>query len=346
MTERVLISGGTGYIAGHTVRQLLAQGYHVTATVRDLQRSAALAHLRDLPGARERLELVKANLLGNDPFSEFVAEADFVLHMASPYRVTVDDPKRDLLEPAIHGTQSMLKACAKSSRVRRVVVTSSMAAITDEPDVNHTLTEDDWNVKSSLARNPYYYSKVCAEQAAWDFYAKQRFPWDLVAINPFLVMGPSLTERLNESPKILADLMTGKYPAIVPLAWGIVDVRDVARAHVNALSAEKASGRYICAAAVRSMRQVVEVLKQHGFAKAKFPTLSLESQVGTRLARLAGYFQPKGVRSYLRTHLGRTPRFDNGKIQRDLAIEFRDVDTTIVDTALDLARWGHVPQPD
>ncbi len=110
MPERVLISGGTGYIAGHTIMQLLEAGYHVTATVRDPQQIAALAYLRDLPGASGRLELVKANLLSDDPFSEHVANADFVLHMASPYAVTVKDPQRDLLEPALRGTVSMLEA--------------------------------------------------------------------------------------------------------------------------------------------------------------------------------------------------------------------------------------------
>ena len=345
MPARVLISGGTGYIAGYTIIQLLEAGLHVTATVRDPQNSAPLKHLVELPGADGRLELVKANLLGNDPFTEYAASADYVLHMASPYVITVKDPQRDLLEPAVRGTEAMLEACARSSTVKRVVVTSSMAAVTDEPDGSHTLTEADWNERSSLTRNPYYYSKVCAEKAAWAFVDKHQPAWDLVAINPFVVLGPSLTSRINESPGVLADLMNGKYPAIFALNLGIVDVRDVAAAHVRALTAERASGRYICAAGVRSMRNIIAVLRNNGFGHTKLPSLSLESDFGIKLSRFAARFQPKGVRSYLQTHLGGTPKFDNGKLRADLDLSFRDIDTTIVDTALDLARWGHVPQP-
>ena len=265
--------------------------------------------------------------------------------MASPYVVSVQDPQRDLLEPAVHATVSMMKACAAAPKLKRVVVTSSMAAITDEPDENHTLTEDDWNTKSSLERNPYYFSKVRAEKSAWEFVEKNRPDWDLVTINPFLVMGPSLSARLNESPKVVADMLTGKFPAIMPLTWGIVDVRDVATAHVRAMSAGQASGRYVCAADVRTMRQVVDHLKRNGFAGSKLPSMSMDSSFGLMLARVLANFQPSGVRSYLRTHLGRTPRFDNSKIRRDLGLEFRDVDATVVETARDLVKWGHVPQP-
>ncbi|MEM9056177.1 MAG: NAD-dependent epimerase/dehydratase family protein [Pseudomonadota bacterium] len=345
MPERVLISGGTGYIAGHTIVQLLDAGYHVTATVRDTQQTAALAYLRALPGADERLDLVKANLLGNDPFTEFAASADYVLHMASPFIVTVKDPQRDLVEPAVLGTRAMLEACAASSTVKRVVVTSSMAAVTDEPDGAYTLTESDWNETSSLTRNPYYYSKVAAERAAWEFVANRSPAWSLIAINPFMVFGPSLSPRINESPRVLVDILTGRMPAIVPLTWGIVDVRDVAAAHVRALTVDAANGRYICAADLRTMREVVTLLRNNGFANAKLPSLSLESPLGMKFAGLLANFQPKGVRSYLKTHLGHTPAFDNGKLRRDFDFEFRDVDATIIDTALDLARWGHVPQP-
>jgi len=345
MTEQVVLSGATGFIAGHTIELLLAGGYHVVATMRDPAQTDSVAHLTALPDADKRLELVQADLTTDGAFDAYVRDADYVLHMASPYIVTVRNPQRDLLEPALRGTMSMLESCSKANHLKRVVLTSSMAAITDEPDDAHMLTEDDWNEKSSLSRNPYYYSKVRAEKAAWDYVARHSPAWDLVVINPFMVMGPSMSRRLNESTKIVADMLNGKFPAIMPLTWGIVDVRDVAKAHVLAMTAPSAAGRYICAAQTRPMRAIVDLLKRSGFSGSKLPSLSMESALGTKIAYGLSYVQPKGVGTYLRTHLDRTPRFDNSKIRHDLKLEFRDVDATIVDTAVDLAHWGHTKKP-
>ena len=122
-----------------------------------------------------------------------------------------------------------------------------MAAVTDEPDSNRVLTEDDWNTRSSLERNPYYYSKTLAERGAWDFVRQRQPLFDSIAINPFLVIGPSLVPGLNTSNQVFVDLLKGTYPGIVGLTWGFVDVRDVAAAHVRAMDTPSASGRYICA---------------------------------------------------------------------------------------------------
>lgn len=343
MSSHVLISGATGFIAGHTIEALLAAGHRVTGTVRNPADEAATAHLRALAGAGERLRLIGADLRAPHAFDDAVADVDYVLHMASPYQLTVADPDRDLVQPAVRGTLAMLEACARSRSVRRVVVTSSMAAVTDEPDGSRVLTEADWNEKSSLARNPYYYSKVCAERAAWDFVARQRPAWSLVTINPFIVIGPAQTRAVNESNKIFVDLMAGAYPAIMPLTWGFVDVRDVAAAHVRALAAPDAEGRYLCAGATRSMRDVVTLLRAQGYGHTRLPKLSLESALGVKLAWLASWTQPSGVGTYLRSHLGRVPRYDTTKIRRDLGLAFLDVDTAILDTCRDLVRWGHVP---
>jgi nucleoside-diphosphate-sugar epimerase len=345
MADRVLISGASGFIASHTIARLLDEGFEVVGTVRDPSRNESIAHLNALPGAAERLSLVAADLNDADPFGAYATEVDYVLHMASPYQLTVKDPQRDLVDPAVHGTVSMLDACATSSRVKRVVVTSSMAAITDEPDRDHVLTEADWNEKSTLGRNPYYLSKTAAERAAWDFVEKQSPAWDLIVINPFLVVGPAMTRSVNESNRILADLLNGKFPAIMDLTWGFVDVRDVALAHVRALTTHQANGRYLCAAETRSMREVVGVLAANGFGKARLPKMGMDSPFGNRLALLAAYLQPKGVKSYLQTHIGRIPRFDHAKIVNDLGIEFRSVDGSIVEACRDLADWGHVKPP-
>jgi dihydroflavonol-4-reductase len=342
MTTRVLLSGATGFIASHTIAALLAAGHEVVGTVRKPDNLAATAHLRSLPGAAERLELVGADLETPGAFDAHARDVDYVLHMASPYQLTVADANRDLVQPAVQGTRNMLAACAGSPRVKRVLVTSSMAAITDEPDSERVLTEADWNTRSSLTRNPYYFSKAEAERAAWDFHRATQPPWSLVVINPFIVIGPSMVKAVNESNKILVDLMNGAYPAIMSLTWGFVDVRDVADAHLRALSSPLANGRYLCAGETRSMRELVALLRATGYAHTRLPKFGLDSAIGNKLALLAAYTQPKGVASYLRSHLGRVVRYDNGKIQRDLGVGFRPLASSVAETAADLVRWGHV----
>ena len=145
--ERVLVTGASGYIASYIVRDLLAEGYTVRGTVRDPNKVAELAHLRAMPGAPERLELVAADLLTPGAFDPHMSGCATVMHTASPYKLDVKDPQKDLVEPALLGTQNVLEAVARSSTVKRVVLTSSMAAITDEPDENHVLTEADWNTE-------------------------------------------------------------------------------------------------------------------------------------------------------------------------------------------------------
>ena len=151
-----------GFIASHVIERLLAAGHHVTGKVRDPAREAKTAHLLAMDGAPERPALVAADLTDPDPFLAHM-DVDVVMHMASPHAVDVADPQRDLVDPAVRGTRSALDAAARSPRVRRVVLTSSMAAITDEPD-GRVLTEADWNEGSSLDRNPNYYSKTLAER--------------------------------------------------------------------------------------------------------------------------------------------------------------------------------------
>jgi nucleoside-diphosphate-sugar epimerase len=340
-TAPVLVTGAGGFIASRIVEQLLARGYRVRGTMRSLKKERELAALRGLPGAAERLELVEADLNSPGAFDQPVRACEYVMHTASPYSLHVADPQRDLVDPAVNGTASVLAACQRAASVRRVVLTSSMAAITDEPDGSRVLTERDWNVKSSLQRNPYYYSKTVAERAAWQFIEREKPPFDLVAINPFLVIGPSLVPSLNTSNEIFVDLLNGRFPGIVGLTWGLVDVRDVAEAHPRAMETPAAHGRYICAGDCASMRRVVDLLKRNGW-KDKLPSISLDNAIGNVIVQLASFAQPKGIGSYLRSHIGRVPRYDTSKIRGELGMQFRPVDASILDTMADLKRWGHI----
>jgi dihydroflavonol-4-reductase len=222
------------------------------------------------------------------------------------------------------------------------VLTSSAAAITDSADgVVHT--EADWNDRSSLTRNPYYYAKTLAERAAWEFMETERPGFDLVAVNPFYVLGPSLVPSVNTSHITLIGLTNGRVPAIVALPLPIVDVRDVAQAHILAMENPDASGRYLVAARTRTLRQVVDLLRANGWDKRyRLPSLGFDTGFGVPLSKFVANFSPSGTRSYLKTHLGGQMRFDSSKVRNELGLEFRDVDQTILDTMEDLDRWGHL----
>ena len=338
MQQKLLISGASGYIAGHVVEQALAAGHLVTGTVRNPQDTAKVAHLTAMAGP-DRLQLVAADLNAADPFTAH-ADVDAVLHLASPYVLNVRDPQRDLVDPAVQGTLSMLRAAAAHPRVKRVVMTSSMAAVTDSPE-DRVLTEADWNTRSSLTRNAYYYSKTLAEKAAWDFMAREKPGFTLVVINPFLVVGPSHTVAINTSPQSMLNILKGTYPAVLALTWGFVDVRDVAAAHIAALERPLAAGRYLCVSENLSMAQAIEVMRAEGYA-GKYPKIDLSGPFGTALMKLASYSQGQGTGSYLRTHLGRVPRYDTTKAQRDLGMRWRPAAESLRDTLADLVRWGHL----
>jgi dihydroflavonol-4-reductase len=278
-TTKVCVTGASGFIASHIVQQLLAEGYAVRGTVRNPE-SDSCEHLKGLEGAPERLELVAGDLLDPAPWDAAVAGCDAVMHTASPYSLDVDDPQRELVDPALKGTRHVLEACARAG-TERVVVTSSMAAITDEPDSDRVLTEGDWNEKSSVDRNPYYYSKTVAEKEAWRLAEEHEL--DLVVINPFLVIGPDLSPGLNTSNALFVDLLTGTYPGIMRLTWGFVDVRDVAQAHVLAMKSPDAAGRHICAAGTMPMRELVEFLGEKGYGEGrKLPSLGMDCAAGDR----------------------------------------------------------------
>jgi dihydroflavonol-4-reductase len=337
-TAPVCVTGATGFIAAHIIRDLLARGYRVRGTVRNPGRKADLGFLTSLPGAAERLELAAADLLEAKSWDAAVAGCEYVMHTASPYQIDVKDPQRDLVDPAVMGTRHVLDACRRAA-AKRVVLTSSMAAVTDEPDVNHVLTEADWNTKSTLERNPYYFSKVLAEREAWKIVNEEKAGFDLVVINPYMVIGPSLSPGKNYSTQMFVNLAKGAYPAIPALTWGFVDVRDVSAAHVRAMETPSASGRYLCVGDRLSLRDVAGIMREAG-VRGRIPTIGMDNAFGTAVLKLLSYTQPKGMGSYMRSHLGGVPAYDTSKIRRELGLEFRPARASVLDTLQDLRHRG------
>ena len=338
----VCVSGASGFIAAHVVRELLERGYQVRGSVRGNPSERRFEVLRSLPGARERLTLHTADLMEGGVWGRLVAGCDAVVHAASPYLLDAADPKRDLIDPAVAGTRHVVGAAIEAG-VARVVFTSSLAAVTDEPETGRVFTEADWNERSTATRNPYYASKAAAERAAWALEAQAGQGFRLVSINPALVIGPSLGSALNTSNAVVRDLLMGVSPVLVALDWLVVDVRDVARAHVAALELDEAHGRYICAHEGVSMVDMARMLRREGLARGyPLPTLRLVGPLGTALARAFARTRPAGTRGYLLTHLGKSLAADGSRITRELGIAYRDVRETLRDTVVDLERWGHL----
>ncbi|KAK6928777.1 NAD-dependent epimerase/dehydratase, partial [Dillenia turbinata] len=233
----VAVTGASGYIASWLVKLLLEQGYAVRASVRDPSDPRKTEHLVGLDGARERLKLFKANLLEEGCFDSLVEGCDGVFHTASPILLSPHVQPEELIEPAVKGTLNVLGSCAKAPSVKRVVITSSLASVVCS---GKALTSD------AVFDETWYSDPVFCEEnkAAWDF-AKEH-DIDLVTLHPGIVIGPLLQPTLNFSAEFVLNLLNGK--AIIPEpTYKIIDVRDVALAHIKAFETLSANGRYILA---------------------------------------------------------------------------------------------------
>ncbi len=344
ITEKpVCVTGASGFIASHIVSQLLAEGYRVRGTVR--KSAEHYPYLLQLPGAGERLELVEADLLRSESFLPAFRECAFVIHTASPYVINVRDPENDLVKPALEGTAAVMEAAAAAGTIKRIVLTSSVAAITDEPDSTKVFTERDWNTRSSLQRHPYHYSKTLAERAAWNYIEQNRPRFDLVSINPAMVTGPSIGPAINTTNAMIRDFMIGVYPGILDMNWGFVDVRDTARAHIIAMEKESASGRYLCSASLMHMRELVELLRLSGYADYPLPKRDLTGRFGTALMIALSWTLPRDTGTYIRTHIGRSIRYGCGKIKQDLGMSFMPVMESILEAVEDMISKGHLAPP-
>nr|QBL52487.1 aromatic aldehyde reductase [Populus trichocarpa] len=260
----VCVTGASGYIASWIVKLLLSRGYTVKASVRDPNDPKKTQHLRALRGAQERLELVKANLLEEGSFDSIVEGCEGVFHTASPFYHDVKDPQAELLDPAVKGTLNVLGSCARHPSIRRVVLTSSVAAVAynGKPRTPDVVVDETWFSDPNLCRESklwYVLSKTLAEDAAWKF-AKEK-DMDLVAINPAMVIGPLLQPTLNTSAAAILSLIKGAQ-TFPNASFGWINVKDVANAHIQAFELSSASGRYCLVERVAHYSEVVKILRE------------------------------------------------------------------------------------
>ena len=265
MTQRVLITGISGYVGQHVAAELLNNGYEVVGTVRSLSKSAAPKAALAAVAPVDNLSFVEADLLSDAGWNEAMAGCDSLMHIASPFFVAEPKDENVLIRPAVEGTKRVLTA-AKSAGVKRVVLTSSVVAMTSGLPSGRYGTDAWSNLNAKIGA--YAKSKTLAEQAAWDFVADGSM--ELVTINPGFILGPSLGAAGDgQSVSMISDLIAGKMPMIPDVAMGMVDVRDVARLHVAALQTSEATGRRFIAASEEPipMAHLASVLKGAGYSK-------------------------------------------------------------------------------
>ena len=330
----VLVTGASGYMGSWIVRRLLEEGHTVRGTVRDPDKESGLEHLHKLADDhRGRLTLAKADLLDDGAFDAPMRGCELVVHNASPFIIAgIKDPDRQLVQPALSGTGNVLSAVERTPSVKRVVLTSSVAAVYGDAEEAERVsggvfTEEHWNTTSSPEHQPYSYSKTVAEREAWRIQQGQD-RWDLVTLHPGLVLGPSLTTASGStSLTTMKRFADGSMLAGAPdLYFGVVDVRDVAEAHVRAGFTPEAKGRYLINADSLSLPQIGRVLRRRFGEFYAFPRMTVPKFLFQAIGPALGY-----TRSFVDRNVGYPLAFDSTRSRTELGLSYRALDDTIAD---------------
>jgi nucleoside-diphosphate-sugar epimerase len=331
----VLVTGGSGFIAGYCILGLLAAGHQVRTTVRSLKRESEVRALLKEPS--ERLTFVAADLEQDVGWSHAAAGCEYVLHVASPFPAGVPRHENELIVPAREGALRVLQA-AREAGVRRVVMTSSFAAIGyGQPPRSAPFDETDWTDAGRGGLGAYVKSKTLAERAAWDFIANEGRGLELSVVNPVAVFGPVLGPDYAASILLIKRLMEGSIPGCPQLQFGIVDVRDVADLHLRAMTDPVAGGeRFIAVSGdFMSMVEIAQVLRHRLGEKARrVPTRQLPNW----LVRLGALLDPT-VRQIV-PELGKRKNASSAKARGMLGWRPRAREEAIVATAESLLRLG------
>ncbi|XP_057496266.1 tetraketide alpha-pyrone reductase 1 [Actinidia eriantha] len=316
---RVCVTGASGFLASWLIKQLLLCGYHVIGTVRDPGNHKKLAHLWRLQGAKERLHLVRADLMEEGSFEDAIMGCEGVFHSASPVlgRPT-SDPKADILRPAIEGTLNVLRSCMKNPSLKRVVLTSSSSTIRarDDFDPNVALDESSWSSLELCERLQIWYalSKTLAEQAAWEFCKENKM--DLVTVLPSFVVGPSLSPDLSTTASDVLGLLQGKTEKFQCHGrMGYVHIGDVANCHILVYEHKNAHGRYLCSSTVLDNNELVLRLS------ARYPAFPIPKRFETL------------VRPYYELNTSKL---------RSLGFKFKSIEEMFDDCIASLTEQGHL----
>lgn len=338
MADKILVTGLSGFIAKHVALQLLNKGYEVRGTIRALNKAIQVKKSLEGAGADvSRLSFVAADLISDDGWDEAAKDCSGVIHVASPFPTSQPRDRYALVPAARDGALRVLKAAKNAGHI---VMTSSMVAMmyrADRPPVM-PVTENNWTDEDWKRNTPYIVSKTAAEQAAWDAAVIGGFKHRLTMVNPGLVLGPPLDDDVGPSLDLVKLMMKGAYPALPNVAYPIVDVRDVAAAHVAALETPETGGRRLIASADSvSLRGVADILRETfpDYAK-KIPTAVLPDGI----VRMMALFD-RSIASVV-PDLGCEPRAETAYVTAITGVRFRPAREAIIDAASALVRLSAI----
>ncbi|HEV7692783.1 MAG TPA: aldehyde reductase [Hyphomonadaceae bacterium] len=337
---KVLVTGASGFVAQHVILLLLEKGYEVRGTLRSLKRADEVRSVLSKfnPKAKD-IEFVEADLGADAGWAEAVKGCEFVQHVASPFPATHPKDEMELIRPARDGALRVLKA-AKAAGVKRVVMTSSMAAIAYGHGDKRAEVSDEtmWSNPEGPDNTPYTKSKTLAERAAWDYVNGEGKGLELAVINPVGIFGPALTKDVSTSLEIPIRLMNGKTPGLPRLGFSMVDVRDVALCQVVAMEKPEAAGeRFLATEGFLWFTECAAILRE------AFP--AYDKKIPSRTVpdfalKIMAIFQP--IYKQTLTELGRTRKASNAKAVRVLGVKFRTAKEALVSSAKSLVDLGVV----
>jgi dihydroflavonol-4-reductase len=335
--SRVLVTGGSGFVGGHVVLQLLRAGHEVRTTIRSREREAAVRETLKRAGGDGPLAFFEADLGRDDGWAEAVSGCDYVMHVASPLPAGEPKDPEEVIGPARDGTLRVLRA-ARDAGAKRVVFTSTCGAIYyGHPLRKEPFDETSWtNLDGEMST--YVRSKAITERAAWDFMAREGRALELTVVNPSGIFGPALGPDYSSSLELVKRLLVGM-PACPRLFFGVVDVRDVADLHLRAMTSPAAKGERFIAVAGECMSflEIAGVLRARlGDAAKKVPTRQLPDW----MVRLSARFSPQ-MRSLLPL-LGKARNATSAKAERVLGWKPRSREDAVVATAQSLIELGVV----
>jgi nucleoside-diphosphate-sugar epimerase len=340
MNETVLVTGGRGFVAGWCIVGLLEQGYRVRATLRSLSQETGVRDaIRAGVDPGDRLSFEVADLTADGGWKEAADGCRYVLHVASPLGSDASAGSDALLAPARDGTLRVL-AAALAARVERVVMTSACAAATPLMASPDSVTDETvWSDPDDPSMTAYRKSKVVAERAAWEFMDDRGARDSLTTILPGAVFGPVLSTDALGSVQVIGRLVGGKFAGNPRVGFEVVDVRDLADAHIRAMTCAEAGGeRIIAAGEFMWTSEISAVLRDAlGDDGRRLPTRNLPNSV----VRVAARFDP-GVKAIVPT-LGRKHLHSSAKAQRLLGWEARPAAQTVIGCARDLITRGLIP---
>jgi dihydroflavonol-4-reductase len=348
MPDTVLVTGGTGFIAQHCILQLLDAGYDVRASARSKSRETELVealtpHLATGSTLEGRFSVVAADLTSDDGWDEAVKGCTFVLHVASPIFLKVPKDENEMIVPARDGALRVLRSSSRAG-VKRVVLTSSVAAIAYGTPRDHVYTEKDWTNVAGSDVDPYAKSKTVAEKAAWEFIGspENTSKMELVTILPGLVLGPVLSSHFSSSGEAVKRMMNHEVPGMPDVWFPPVDVRDVAWSHVKAMTQPAANGqRYICAASDSvSLLSIAKILDEHYASQGyKIPLRKLP-KTAVRVVALFDHDL-----KFIVPEIGKPFHADPTKIKTELGLEPRDLTVMTLAMADTMIQYGIIKKP-